>query len=256
MVDRDEDTGIMGGAAMRRSATWSRDVGHQAAYWPQKCIAEAINAGEGTSLLALDGQPMFSAARPVNPLEPTGAVYANLFTGVAAGAYPGALRIDETVTLEVAYANLAKLVRYIKSLKQPNGVDPLNVDALRLIVPPALMPRAVQLMSATIVNTTDGFAAIRKYLSFEEPIEARELGAAFGGSDVDFYVATSDIVENEDPALSPVVYVDREAFAMSFYGPESQHELQRKEELEWITKGRNGCAIGGRPYQLMKVKAT
>jgi len=243
------------GNGVQLATEWSRQIGAYAAYWPQKELARAIRANPVT----YDGVAFFATNHPVNPFLPAAGNFANLFTGVAAGGYPGALPIDESVTLDVAVANVQKALAYIASIKMPNGEDPRQLRAVRILVPPALVARAQQITNAKFIAqaaVTGGgaadFEAVVRNWGFGQPVEAAELGAAFGGSDTSWYILTEEITTNE---LGAFVYVDREPFAILFHGPMSSAELARKRELQWLTEGRN--VIGaGHPYLFFRADAT
>src|SRR5690606_30192033 len=59
----DLENGIVGGEAMRLAASWARQTGAHAAYWPQQKIAEAILA----NMTTYDGKTFFALAHPYNP---------------------------------------------------------------------------------------------------------------------------------------------------------------------------------------------
>lgn len=247
------------GNGVKLAANWSRAIGQHAAYWPQKQVAAAILAnGTGYDALAY-----FHASHPVNPFDSGAGTYANLHktSGGAAGA--GACPIDKSVTLEAAFENLATLFTYIASIPQPNGDDPRMLRAVQLICPTALMPRASQLTAASLIamdskggggGSADGVKAFMSAMGMKAPIEAPELGAAFGGSDTGFYVACEEIGSDE---LGALTYVNREPFAVTYYSGSSGGNgldaiLSRSRELEWHVQGRNVVGYG-HPFLLHKV---
>lgn len=234
---------------------WSRQMGAYSAYWPQKMLAQAMLAN-GTTY---DTKAFFATDHPVNPYDSSAGTYANLFTGAASGSYPGALPIDDSVTMDVAIQNLAKAYAYVASIPMPNGEDPRNLRIAGLVVPPMLMPRAVQLTSAKFIAQVAGSyaasadveALIRKF-GLGEPIVAPELGAAFGGSDTDYYLLMEEVTTSE---LGAFVYVPREEFSILFYGPQTDAQLGRIREYQWLTEGRNNV-LNGHPYLLVKGRKT
>jgi len=243
------------GNGVQLAAHWSRQMGAYAAYWPQKVIADAIKANPTT----YDGLAFFHTAHPVNPFDVGAGTFANRFTGSASGAYPGALPIGGSTTVEVALANLAKAVAYAAAIKMPNGEDPRMLRPVGILVPPALMARAVQITNAkTIVQSAASGAlsadveAVVSYLGLGQPIEAPELGAAFGGSDSTYYLLMQEITSDE---LGAFAYVDREPFSITYHGPMTDAELARRREFEWTNQGRN--TVGpGHPYKLLRCDAT
>lgn len=248
----DTYNGIPGGEAMNIAAKWASDVGKVAAYWPQKCIAEAIRSNPVT----YDGKTFFAANHDQNPFDSEAGTYANDFTGSASGIYPGAVPIGGG-DLAVAQNNLAKAVAYVTSIKQPNGQLPRNLAVRGILVPPALYTRAVQLTSAFFLSgassgpndTKDLIAA----LGLGAPILAPELGSNYeGGSDTTYYLVAEEITGDE---LGAFAYVDREPFNMITHDGVSDAELARKREFQWILEGRNTVAPG-HPYLLFRCQAT
>jgi len=245
------------GNGVQLATHWSRQMGAYAAYWPQKMIADAIKANDDT----YDALPFFSpigTPHLVNPFKPAAGSFANHFTGAAAGSYPGAVPING-VTFDVAVINLQKVISYIASIAMPNGEDPRMLRVNKIIVPPALTAIAQQLTQAQFIaqaaatggGSGDISAVIRNW-GFGAPVEAAELGAAFGGSDTDYYILAEEITTNE---LGAFVYVDREPFQMIMHGPMTDAELARTRKLQWTTEGRN--VVGnGHPYLMFKCSAT
>jgi phage major head subunit gpT-like protein len=244
------------GNGVQLATHWSRQMGAYAAYWPQKMIAEAIrNNGTG-----YDGVAFFHAsAHPVNPFNAGAGTYANLFTGAASGIYPGALPIDNSVSVETAVQNIAKAIAYVASLKMPNGQDPRFLRLAHIIVPPALVARAQQITNAKYIAQAAGAAAgsgdveaVIRNFGLGQPVEAAELGSAFGGSDTSYYLAMEEITSSE---LGALLYIDREPFSVVYHGPQTDADLARIREFQWTTEGRNVVGLG-HPYLLFKANAT
>lgn len=238
------------------AAHWARQMGAYAAYWPQKMLAQAILANANT----YDGLPFFHTAHPVNPFRPAAGTYANVFTGAAAGVYPGALKIDTSVSIDVALDNIAKALAYIASIKMPNGEDPRFLRPAAILVPPRLIARAQLLTNAKYVAqaatgggaaSTDVEAMIRNF-GIGQPIQAYELGSAFGGADDTWYIVMEEITSSE---LGAFAYVPRTEFSVLYYGPTNDAQLARIKEYQWTTEGRNGV-LNGHPFLLFQCKAT
>lgn len=237
------------------AAHWARQVGQYSAYWPQKALATAIKANP----TGYDGVAFFHASHPVNPFNSSAGVFANLFTGGASGAYPGAVPIDISVTVDVALQNLAKAVAYVSSIPMPNGEDPRMLRVVGILVPPALTARAVELTNAKFIaqaaSAGGGSAdveAVVQLLGLGTPIEVPELGANFGGSDTDYYLLVEEITSDE---LGAFVYVEREAFEVIFHGPLTDAQLARMKKFQWTIEGRNAVAAG-HPFLLFKCRKT
>jgi phage major head subunit gpT-like protein len=246
------------GSGIDQATAWSRDMGRYMAYWPQKKIAELIRNGE--TGITYDGKAFFATDHLNHALDAGKGAFANLFTGEENGAYPGALPIDASVTADVAAANLGKAIAYIRgTLKLPNGEDPRYVKPSTLVVPPSLSDRAQLLTTAkflAIAAQAGGVASgdiegvIRSW-QLGTPLVAEELGAAFGGSDTSWYIATDEL---DGSQLGSFVYIDREPYRITYYGNVDQVQLDRASELEWHVQGRNGVGYG-HPYGFFKAKA-
>lgn len=246
------------GGGLDLAAQWSRDVGAYMAYWPQKQVAHCLKNGHTASLYTgYDGKALFATDHPVNPLNTSAGTFQNIFTGGASGSYPGACPIDDTVTVDVALANLAKIISYIASIKMPNGEDPRFLRVKKLVVGPRMFPRAVQLTSAKTIaqaaSSGGGGADVEmliKSLGFAQPVQADEL-AGFE-SDTTFFIVCEQAATSQ---LGAVIYQEREAFHMDAYGPMTQAELGRKQEFEWHVHGRNAVAAG-HPFLIFKCKGS
>lgn len=101
---------------------WSSDIGNETAYYPQRLFAQLLLNGANTdgSATAYDTIPFFAdnttntiggvsvKGHPFNPFRPALGGYPNWLHGASSGTYPGALPIDDSVTVDVALTNLAK----------------------------------------------------------------------------------------------------------------------------------------------------
>jgi phage major head subunit gpT-like protein len=243
------------GQGLDLAAAWSGQIGAQMAYWPQELATALLMNGEDiTKVRAYDKKAFFAVDHPVNPYRPI-QTFTNLFTGTATATSPGKLPIDESVTVDVALQNLQKLVAYVASMKMPNGTQPRRLRLKYLIVPPALLFRAVQLTQAKfIAQAASGGAgvgdveALIASLGFALPIQADEL-AGFEG-DKTYFAVCEQITDTE---LGGLIYVDREPFRINYYGPQTDAVLNRADDLEWHCKGRNAMSAG-HPYLIFKVK--
>lgn len=249
------------GNGVKLAAAWSRAIGQHAAYWPQKQVAAAILAN-GT---AYDAKAFFASDHPINPFDGAAGAYANLHKTAGGASGAGACPIDKSVTLEEAFENLSTLFAYIASIPQPNGDDPRLLRPTQLVVPTALMPRASQLTAASFIamdsaggggGSADGVKAFMSAMGIKPPIEAPELGAAFGGSDTAFYVVCEEVGSDE---LGALTYVNREPFAVTYYSgagagasPNLDVQLSRSRQLEWHVQGRNVVGYG-HPFLLHRV---
>lgn len=238
------------GNGVELASEWAAQMGAQHAYWPQKQVANLLKNGALATSKSYDGQAFFSTGHPVNPLRASLGTFDNLITGVP---------IDSGVTADVALANLATVFGKIASIKMPNGSDPRMLRPSGILCSPKLFPRAVQLTNARVLaqaaasggGGADVEALIRA-LGYGQPICADEF-AGFE-SDTTFFVLVEAVTAGSQ--LGGTVYVDREAFSTRYYtgrggGNGADAVLDRADELEWHTSGRN---IGGygHPFGIFK----
>lgn len=254
---------------------WSAQMGALMAYRPQEKIANLILAGDLSTSLAYDGVQYFADnlvntgnGHPVNQFRTASGKYFNWFHGAASGVYPGALPIDESVTVDVALKNLQLAIAYIATIKMPNGIHPRFLKPRRLIVAPRLVARAQQLTNARYIaqaagSSGGGGADIEAIISnwgFLQPLEVQEFAGATtgGGTEVDttWYLACEQVTSTQ---LGALVYVEREPFRITYYtgsggGTGVDAVLDRARELEWHTQGRNVAGYG-HPYALHRFDA-
>lgn len=260
--------------------SWAGGVGKYGAYVPQRQIAQLFL--NGANVIGYDGVAFWSASHPTHPTIPGYGTYANTFTGGASGVYPGACPIDDSVSLETALTNLAKVLSYIRTaVLQPNGMgDPRRLVPKYLIHPVRMSPRVTLLLEAAFLplsaNSGGGAADVKQYLSRMarlEPIEAPELGAAItytvpwgaatglsttvSGSDTTWYIACEEATDSE---LGSFVMSIRRPFAMSTFAGEGggmalDAILNRSGDIESHYKGWYGFNYG-HPYGVFQVKAS
>lgn len=244
-------------------AEWSRQIGADIAYFPQRELITLLLQGE--TLTCYDGKAFFATDHPVNPALPGSTTYANLFTD---------LPIDPTnTTLDVALDNLNTGLARISAVKMPNGVDPRFLTAKALIGPPALRSRLQQLTKAKFLaqasngagGGTGDVSAVITDQGFGEPIIMPELastqtyptgengnGATVTGDDNDYYILCQETDASE---LGAMVWINREPVTVqTFTGEGGQNvELARMREIEMLAQGR-AVAGFGLPYFLFKCK--
>lgn len=261
------------GGGIDLAAEWSAQVGQYMAYWPQKSLVSLIKNGATSGYNSYDAVTFFNTGHPTHPFNTAKGYYANVFTGAsgAGGAnandpnkntYPGAAPIDESVSLDTAFANIGKVCSYIRSIKMPNGDDPRFLRPTILMAGPRLGPRIAQLTGAKFIaqaaSSGGGSAdveALIKFFGFAEPIVADEL-AGFE-SDTTYFIGCEQIGSSP---IGSFIYSDREPFRVTYYtgqggGNGVDAVLDRADELEWHLKGRN-VSTYGHPYMFFKVKAT
>lgn len=246
------------GDGLNLGSEWSQQIGAYMSYWPQKRVCHFLmNAHDPLKYTGYDKIAYFAKGHNLNPFQTNLGSYDNLLTGAPAGAYPGAVPIDESVTLDDALKNLAKVMGYLATIKMPNGEDPRFLRPSMILCSPRLYPRAVQLTGAKFFGQAAGAAgvasadveALIKALGYATPIMVDEL-AGFE-SDTTWFVACENIGSSQ---LGACIYTQREPYKINFYGVMDQAQLDRAQELEWHCIGRNSVSAG-HPYLLFKCKA-
>lgn len=250
------------GNGLQAGAKWSGDIGAYMAYWPQKRFMELLKNGHTSTYgQAYDGKNFFAADHLVHPGDSGKGTYCNLFTGSASGVQPGALPIDDSVTVDVALTNLSKAIASIKSIKMPNGEDPRFLRPTCIIAPPRMQQRVAQLTNAKFIaqaaasgGGSGDVEAFVSSLNLVQPVIAEELAGY--ESDTTWFLACEELTSSQ---LGSFVYIDREPFKITYYtgqggGTGVDAILDRNDELEWHCKGRNGIGYG-HPYGMFKVKA-
>lgn len=245
------------GGGLQIANEWSRQIGAYSAYWPQKQIASLIRNGALATSLAYDSQIFFSGAHPYNPFETAFGTYTNNFT---AGSGPGAVPIDTSISLDVAFANFAKAVAYIHGqIKMPNGEDPRMLRVAYVVAPPALAPRIQQITQAKFIaqaasagGGSSDVEAVVKGWGLGEPVIAPELSSAFtNGSDTTYYLVCEELASDQ---MGAFLYVNREPFQVIYHSDMTDADLARMNELQWITRGRNTTGYG-HPYLVFRCLA-
>lgn len=254
----DQFNGMPGGEGLDMARRWAADMGAQAAYWPQGLVADAIKVGETAGNISYDGVTFFNTSHPLNGVDTDDGVFANVLDPATLGHET---RIDDAITLDVAFENLAAVRTYIASIKMPNGVQPRNLQMRAILHPTALHQRVLALTSSKFIaqaaasggGSADMLAIIASW-GMDEPLEAPELGASYdGGSDTTYYIVAYQPGTGND--LGPIVYQNRENFGIIMNDGMTDAELHRAREIQWLTQGRNAVAYG-HPYLLFKIKAT
>lgn len=235
---------------------WSKQIGAQHAYWPQRQIAKLLREGETGQ--AYDKRAFFANNHPNNPHDPPAGTFSNLLVG-------NNYRIDPGVPFDTAHDNLARVYAHIASLKMPNGRDPRFLRPGFILTPPSMWSRAVTLVGAEFISassagggggTLDVKGVISK-LGYQAPRQSDEL-AGFEDETSYFVFAR----QTAGSTLGAFGYVEREPFSIRFYTGQNgagaigiDAILDRTDELEWHTKGRNVAAYG-HPWLVFKVKAS
>lgn len=246
------------GGGLQMAAHWARQMAEYAAYWPEKQVLKALNAGTLAASVSYDGVPFFSASHPLNPFDSVLGNYVNLFTGGAsAGVTPGACPVAGTDTNADLIA-LTRAVTFIEGqYKMPNGVDPRRLRVSGILAPTALKGPMIRALDSKFITSAAGGmldpTAIVSMLGLGSPMFAPELGAGFtNGSDTAYYLIADNAVSDMVGGMS---YYEREPFAIVYNGEMTDSQLARANEIQWLTRGRNVVTYG-HPYMIFKVLAT
>ncbi len=285
----------LNGTGLDQLKAWSAQIGNEIPYYPQRLGAQLILNGAATdgSANAYDGKPFFadnSNKHPLNPFKTAAGSYANWLHGAASGTYPGALPIDDSVTVDIALQNLGKTIAYVASLKMPNGVDPRFLVPKYILCPPRMAPRVRQLTDAKVIAQAaasgGGGADVASLISgwaLGLPIVAQELAAS---SSYNYQVATADPVtgllsakavgpvtgndttwylvcqEINTTQLGGLLLVMRKPFKVTYYsgdgangGQALEMLLDRANEVEYHVQGRMSAQYG-HPYTMFRVDST
>jgi hypothetical protein len=255
-VTRDEIEDLEG-TGLNILAEWSKQIGNETAYYPQRLAATLLLNGANTdgSANAYDGVPFFAdnssrtiggvsvKGHPYNPYRPSLGGYSNWLHGLSSGSYPGALPIDDSQTVDTALTNLGKAIAYVAGVKMPNGVDPRFLTPAYIVAPPRMAPRIRELTKAAFIAQVAGSGAgsadvkaVIEGWGLGTPVIAAELGAAityntkmpFMGSGGNVKLADESLTgsdttyylvceENMSTQLGGLLYVNRKPFKVNYY---------------------------------------
>jgi len=217
------------------AANWAKQIGGAGAYWPQDQLFNTL-IPNGATTNGYDGVAFFSTAHPINPvLGASGGTYSNIATG--GSALPLLITTGATTgagSVWTAAANLNTAVSNMRSLKQANG-KMRRLRPRHLFHDPSLQYSVNQLLDSKFFGATDN---VFTRLGIE-PVCVDELSANPG-----IWYLTAELMPGEG---GPFIYQDREPYYLSSYAADSQVELQRRKDFEWLYDGRN-AAWYGHPY--------
>lgn len=223
---------LKGMPALDYAANWAKQVGGATGYWPQQVLFELIAAAITTGK-SYDGEVFFSTAHPINPVDASGGTFSNR---IAAKPLGGATTVDQ------AAANLASVIASMRSVKMPNGA-PRRLRPKWLMADPSLQYRVGTILDTKFFNASEN---VLSRLNIE-PIIADELAAEPG-----VWYLGAEIIPGEG---GPFVFQEREAYTLTSYASDSEVELQRRKDFEWLLDGRNAGAYG-HPYLVFRVDPT
>lgn len=242
------------GGGIDMASKWSGDIGEYMAYWPQKQVTYILKNGHTASLVTgYDGKALFANDHPNSGIsgDTSSGTFDNLLTGDASKWDV----FDPAATDDVRLTRLSNIFAHVASIKQPNGEDPRRLRVTTLLVGPQNFPKATQLTQAKFLAAAaasgGGSADVQAFvnaLGFAQPVMAEEF-AGFE-SDRTFFA----IAELSSDDMAPVIYGEREAFKVGYYGEMSDPDLARMQELEWQVHGYNTTAPG-HPFMIFKCGA-
>lgn len=217
----------------------ARQLGSAMALDPQYAVINLMQRGETDK--AYDGKAFYAKDHPVNPFNAVLGTYANLVDDMndIDSTFSNATAPDLAATAGADY--LVASIAYIKTIKMPNGkFRYLRPKILR--VPPQLEKRAIELTSAAFIGATEN--VIRNYQI--EVLVVNELASEPKSWHL-------DCVEGETDNLLPFVRFERKTFYLNSYNGMTQAELNQRNKLQWMLRGRFGHMYG-HPYQSFKFK--
>jgi hypothetical protein len=245
----DGDLSDLDSNGIRASADWVRDITNDGVYAPQRLLVAAM-LGTAPNNTTYDNLPMFDLAHPVNGRNTVHGTYSNIIKDAAIGPAP-------TVTLDKAVENYARVISTITGdLKDPSG-KPRNLKIKSALFPPKLYPRGVQVLQGEFApggssgggGGTQDIKPIAENLGLGKPVMCPELGALFGGSDVDYYI----VCEFAGPH-APFVLSNREPFRLFENSMGNDAEMARLNAWEWVYSGRLAM-MNMHPYLIFKCTA-
>ncbi|MDX6479502.1 MAG: hypothetical protein QOG85_12 [Gaiellaceae bacterium] len=120
-----------------------------------------------------------------------------------------------------------------------------------------MQQRVVQLTNAKFIAQAIGAAggsgdveAVIRSFGFTEPTIADEL-AGFENDTTSFLVCE----QLSSSQLGGLVYLEREAFSITYYTGATLPDFNRQNLLEWLTQGRYGSGYG-HPFTIFKLKGS
>lgn len=224
---------LRGMPALDYAQNWAKQVGGGAAYWPQEQLFNTLIAN-GKTANGYDGVPFFSANHPVNVVSGS-ATYSNLAT-----AKPLLADTDAHLLASAGYINA--VAAQMRGFKQPNGLYRMLRPAW-LLHAPGQQYAVTKLLGSKFFNASDNVLTQMGI----QPICADELAAEDG-----VWYMGAELMPGEG---GPFIYQDREPYVLTSYSSDSQIELNRRKQFEWLFDGRNAAAYG-HPYLIIRVEPT
>jgi phage major head subunit gpT-like protein len=224
---------IKGMPALDYAQNWSKQMGGAGAYWPQEQLFTDLIAN-GKTKKGYDGVNFFSDTHPVNVVSGS-AVYSNLMT-----ARPLLADTDAHLLASATFIN--EVAARLRSFKQPNGKYRM-LRPRHLLHAPGQNYAVTKLLGSKFFNASDNVLTNMGL----EPVCADELAAEDG-----VWYMTAELMPGEG---GPFIYQDRDAYVLTSYSSDSQIELNRRKEFEWLFDGRNAAAYG-HPYLAIRVEPT
>ena len=243
------------GNGIATGTSWIKQITAQAAYWPQRSIANLLKIGHAATSLGYDGVPYFSDSHPYDKFNAGAGFYSNIIPSVPL-----------TSDLDVGLASLSTVFATIGAIMQSNGFDPRFLKPQAILCSPTAFPSAAQITKAQYIAMTAGggttaggsadMAGIVATMGYGEVVMVPEL-ATFESGTTYFVIAGADGVPADE--LAGFVYLEREPFQIRYYtgsggGDGVDAILGRSNELEWQAEGRN-IAGYGHPFAVFKCTA-
>lgn len=230
--------GLRGMPALDFAASWARQIGGHAAYWPQQALIQLLT--NGTTALGYDGVAFFSTAHPVNGFNAATGTYSNRISG-------NPLKVVTSGVFDVPKMiyNLANALAAVRANLQPNGF-PRDVQWKYVVGGPDMqLPLSLIFETKTYGGATGVNENIVSRWGIEPLIlpELTEVGVCY---------LVAEAIPGEGGAF---MFQERDPYVLSSYTPDTLAELQRRKEFEWSFDGRNAASYG-HPYLAVRIEAS
>lgn len=231
------------GAGFQKASQWSGDTAVKGALFAQQKLAQALRDNPK----CIDGEEFFDVAHPLLPGDPSSGVWANDFTGIASGDYPGASPINGT-DAAADNATIGKVLAYIRGLKGPDGVTCLNLEPVALLASPSKYRIALTACKAQFVGGTVGSTDVSMQVN-DFGLDLIRAGELAG--DTPYYILCKQV----GTEVGPWVWLNREAPNTTYHGPMTDAQLAKMDTFEWGVRGR-GVIVPGRPHFMFRCQPT
>ncbi len=231
--------GLRGMPAMDFAASWAKQIGGHAAYWPQQLLIALLKAG--TTALGYDGVAFFSTAHPINGFNTGLGTFSNRISGK-----PLSVVTSGVFDVPQMIKNFSDVIATARGYLQPNGLARDVVFKYAVAGPDMMLPLSLLLEAKTFGGGQFGPNENIVSRWGIEPIifpELTETGVVY---------LVAEALPGEGGAF---IFQERDPYTLTSYAPETQAALNRRKEFEWHFDGRNAGSYG-HPYLAVRVEAS